>query len=108
MMTCGKCNGKGHLKTYTHIAGGVCFECNGSGRVNGDGSASEKLYQLYVGHSESAMDCYGKYFTLEEAIADAPRAMICENPEYADYTHAEVCKKLKTKGRIKFMWDNFS
>lgn len=32
--TCPKCNGKGTLDQYHHIAGGQCFRCNGTGEVN--------------------------------------------------------------------------
>ena len=36
MNTCPKCGGKGTLDQYLHIAGGVCFHCNGSGEVRGE------------------------------------------------------------------------
>ena len=29
--TCGRCNGIGHISYYSHIAGGICFRCGGSG-----------------------------------------------------------------------------
>lgn len=29
---CPKCDGKGYIQEYGHIAGGVCFQCNGNGR----------------------------------------------------------------------------
>lgn len=28
---CPRCGGTGHLPEYSHVAGGVCFRCNGSG-----------------------------------------------------------------------------
>ena len=34
--TCPKCNGKGTLDQYHHIADGQCFHCNGTGEVHGD------------------------------------------------------------------------
>jgi hypothetical protein len=30
-MKCTKCNGTGKIKAFTHICGGDCFQCNGSG-----------------------------------------------------------------------------
>lgn len=36
MNTCPKCGGKGTLDHYRHVAGGVCFHCNGSGEVRGE------------------------------------------------------------------------
>ena len=30
---CFKCNGFGHIGAYNHIAGGVCFQCKGEGRL---------------------------------------------------------------------------
>lgn len=32
---CGKCGGRGYIKCYEHVAGGVCFNCNGSGYAGG-------------------------------------------------------------------------
>lgn len=30
---CGRCGGKGYIKRYNHVQGGVCFKCNGRGSV---------------------------------------------------------------------------
>ena len=30
---CPRCLGKGHIKAFTHVLGGVCFKCNGTGTV---------------------------------------------------------------------------
>lgn len=30
---CAKCNGKGEIKAFSGIAGGICFSCNGKGYV---------------------------------------------------------------------------
>lgn len=30
--SCPKCNGNGRIKEYGHVQGGICFECNGTGR----------------------------------------------------------------------------
>lgn len=33
---CQRCNGEGKLSCFNHVAGGVCFACNGSGhKYNG-------------------------------------------------------------------------
>lgn len=34
---CGKCNGSGYLEQYKHVANGVCFNCDGHGRVTANG-----------------------------------------------------------------------
>jgi hypothetical protein len=31
--TCNKCNGAGQINAFRHYAGGVCFDCKGSGQV---------------------------------------------------------------------------
>jgi hypothetical protein len=28
---CGKCMGKGHITAFSHVQGGVCFSCGGTG-----------------------------------------------------------------------------
>lgn len=30
---CSRCNGKGYIAEYSMIQGGVCFECNGTGKA---------------------------------------------------------------------------
>lgn len=30
---CAKCNGKGEIKAFSGIAGGICFDCNGRGYI---------------------------------------------------------------------------
>jgi RecJ-like exonuclease len=30
---CTKCMGKGHIRAYDHVAGGICFTCNGKGYI---------------------------------------------------------------------------
>jgi hypothetical protein len=49
-MKCGKCGGRGYIKEYHHVSNGVCFECNGVGRVNSDGSQIG-VYTLFSGDS---------------------------------------------------------
>ena len=29
---CTRCNGKGHLPIFSHVLGGVCFKCGGTGK----------------------------------------------------------------------------
>ena len=31
---CSKCDGTGDIRAFSHIAGGVCFTCKGTGRLN--------------------------------------------------------------------------
>jgi hypothetical protein len=30
-LTCGRCDGKGHIRGFGHVANGVCFACSGAG-----------------------------------------------------------------------------
>jgi hypothetical protein len=32
LAVCPPCSGRGHLPEYSHVAGGVCFACSGTGR----------------------------------------------------------------------------
>lgn len=32
-ITCPKCSGNGYIAAFAGVAGGVCFKCNGEGRV---------------------------------------------------------------------------
>jgi hypothetical protein len=31
---CSKCYGKGNIKAFGHVQGGICFNCKGTGKVN--------------------------------------------------------------------------
>lgn len=33
MMTCPRCDGEGRIPEHTYILDGICFKCNGSGKV---------------------------------------------------------------------------
>lgn len=32
MLECARCGGSGKIKKFKHVEGGVCFDCNGTGR----------------------------------------------------------------------------
>jgi hypothetical protein len=32
-MKCGKCDGEGIIQGFSHVRGGICFQCNGTGVV---------------------------------------------------------------------------
>ena len=36
MKNCQRCSGKGFLEGYRHIENGICFECKGTGKVEGE------------------------------------------------------------------------
>ena len=43
--TCGRCNGVGRINAYSHVYGGVCFGCGGSGtKLTRRGSTAWKVY----------------------------------------------------------------
>jgi RecJ-like exonuclease len=56
---CPRCNGKGTIKAYGHVLGGVCFMCGGSGKVEG----SDKPKKASKWASINASHCN----TVEEA-----------------------------------------
>lgn len=32
--TCDRCNGEGRIRSFNHVLGGICFKCQGSGKVD--------------------------------------------------------------------------
>lgn len=46
MFTCKRCEGTGFLPQYSHIAGGVCFHCEGSGRTTSFKHSIEMLEEI--------------------------------------------------------------
>jgi RecJ-like exonuclease len=50
MFTCQKCEGHGKIGAYSHVMAGVCFKCNGTGKVSQKPSAkSQKWVCIYAG-----------------------------------------------------------
>ena len=36
LYTCGKCDGRGKIQAFSHYANGDCFDCGGTGKLEGD------------------------------------------------------------------------
>lgn len=72
--TCPRCTGSGHLPTLRHIDGGVCFKCDGTGKVDhlpaapvvDDLTAGYVLVRPYAGRFAFVCDCA----TWAEAMAE--------------------------------------
>lgn len=48
---CGKCMGRGTIQGFSHVAGGVCFACGGTGKktVRADHTPLSKYGCVYAG-----------------------------------------------------------
>jgi hypothetical protein len=51
--TCHKCDGSGHIRAFSHILGGVCFTCAGSGRVEVRRPAANRYSPINAMHCET-------------------------------------------------------
>jgi DnaJ-class molecular chaperone len=49
---CGKCSGKGYINGLTHYANGVCFQCDGSGKI--DFKTLTKKASIYLEYFKSS------------------------------------------------------
>lgn len=47
---CPKCDGKGYIRGFDHVQGGVCFECMGSKKIEIDAMTAAEIVQTKVGH----------------------------------------------------------
>lgn len=47
-MACEKCDGKGHIKGFDHVIGGICFRCDGKGSVPARKPAKDKYADVRV------------------------------------------------------------
>lgn len=63
---CDKCGGAGTIGGFRHVAGGVCFECDGSGWVDVLGTDIKSQYYMALPSGEFRQfiiyvngDCYG-------------------------------------------------
>lgn len=93
---CWRCEGKGRIQAYSHVVGGTCFKCHGTGRqktkprsssikfavfaLNRETGKMERIYNMSARSSAVAIRCaetsYGNasstfrdIYTMEGAVA---------------------------------------
>lgn len=45
--SCGRCSGQGRIRAFSHVLGGVCLKCHGTGRVETK-PAAKPLFAVYL------------------------------------------------------------
>ena len=92
---CGKCGGKGWIRSYIHIENGKCFECGGTGR----GASARTIFTLFAGAFEDdgtvSVAQESTWRSLEEAIEAATGTG-------AEYTQITI----KVKRKDKVVWES--
>lgn len=93
---CGKCGGSGYIRAFSHVEGGVCFECEGHGKT----SISVGTLRQYAKADAFSAE-YGEeidaYWAEFEAVQQAAR----KAEEFAqawDDAHAEAAKRAAMVG----------
>ena len=102
--TCDRCDGTGRVPHYGHIANGICFQCQGSGkvsfRVRTDGTAKTSLevwkrngrfdYASLRSTLQAADGTWGKSLVARE-ISDADEARaLWRDLKGQEHTHLAV------------------
>ena len=66
---CDRCSGRGRISVFSHVIGGTCFKCGGSGRLKRKPPAKSVVYAVFLVHRES-----GKPARIYNVKAKAPQA----------------------------------
>jgi hypothetical protein len=46
LIICPRCSGHGKIEKYNHVEGGICFECNGSGKKEAEDNARDTIQEI--------------------------------------------------------------
>ena len=56
-VTCSRCNGAGRFRAFSHVYGGVCFRCGGSGHtLTKKGAAAQSIYRQAMTITADALE----------------------------------------------------
>lgn len=88
---CGKCLGHGTIHGYSHVVGGQCFACGGTGKktVAADYRPATKYGCVYAGN----LLFWIRARSAEEALRRAKRhwQQHATSPAFAGITEEEIC-----------------
>lgn len=83
---CSRCSGSGTIQGFSHVVGGVCFKCHGSGRQKGKPSTSTPWVVLSrdraTGEPKHAYNVSAK--SAEQAVAKALVTYSGASPAFKD------------------------
>lgn len=101
MVKCSKCSGTGHLNYHTNYANGVCFACNGTGKVKKDNSGVtpwNKILHLHIDMEES------KKYSKKELDANIEWAIRKHKSETPASEILDAFRESLTKRGVKASW----
>jgi len=55
---CPRCCGSGNIGAFAHVMGGVCFRCQGHGRVSGRTAKENKFSAINAMHCETLAEAH--------------------------------------------------
>lgn len=92
---CPKCNGKGFIGRYSHVASGTCFRCAGSGKVSAARVAQDRYKEIDAMHCATLAEAQA--FRTAEFVRRFPElaAALAANPDAA-YRVANGMGKIRT------------
>jgi DnaJ-class molecular chaperone len=77
---CPKCDGHGQIRAFSNVAGGVCFKCNGNGKLAGKKPVSAQRWAFCA---DGSVIVWKKAKT-EAAALRAAKAFFDGNPNFAE------------------------
>lgn len=102
-ITCDRCKGSGKVK-YKHIADGICFQCEGLGKIE----ISNEEYQKIQTQKEKSIETYIKFYegTITDVVTSSE--LIEPDKEKGDnvmYKHLTICDN---DVLYKSKWNSFT
>lgn len=103
--TCPKCGGNGYIYGFSHVYGGICFDCNGSGVIHAKEKEYTPEYEAKLLERRAARQAKKE---AEQTVMNLQKAakMFPENMAYFVLGETySIKEELKAKG-AKFDWYN--
>ena len=101
---CQRCEGKGHIRAFNHIKGGVCVKCNGTGTVkvsikrNRKPTRKQELAKIRQAQYTIVRQRYTERIMEDNRVWESPRMTVDKNHPYAEMHAIEVFEWHQQRG----------
>ena len=72
-VACDNCSGTGYVHAFRHVANGLCFKCNGEGKVKNAGQQSYSFPTPSKEQAKAALGCDYKWEVFHQTYNMTPR-----------------------------------
>jgi len=75
-VNCNNCSGTGYIHAFAHVAGGQCFTCEGSGKVDGGRKQQYNFPTATIEEAKEAVNDDYKWECFQQKFNQNPREFL--------------------------------